>query len=225
MLCTLKSAMAYPPIPWTPPCCITTSIMHWGISVYLWVWIKSLSLQSIGYVPSFALAQQIPDSLYFSYVHFLWCNCFKWGKMFIDFHTHILKILEVDLLAAGCFSIFFLWKHFQSLSAQRPTDGSSEALQCYQNLTNVHCCAPLLLRFSGSAHPDSCIFITSLSPLQKLVSTSEVLLHLCLFLCPGLATEGLSNTRYFDWIAIFLSSVESLCSVFYIAHRCIKMQR
>lgn len=119
--------------------------------------------------------------------------------------TH--SYLRFDLLAAGFFSVFLLWKHFKVFLPRRPTDGSSEILQRSQ--------IPLsssLLSFSFSY---LCALLCTIAPqiwlgssrhlhfyhiylLQWLVLTSKDLLHLCLSLCPGLAAEVSSNTVFWS---------------------------
>ncbi len=122
----------------------------------------------------------------------------KYGKMFRDSHkhAHILKILDIDLLACFFFPQYFCCgKKFKVFLLRRPTDGSSEALQCSQNplsrslhsISFSHLCATLctVAPQIRARLIQTSAFLSHLSVLDRLGSTSEDLLHLCLSVCQG----------------------------------------
>lgn len=160
----------------------------------------------------------------------------KYGLFFFyRFSQRRSYLRNTWFIGCVCFSQYFCCGKKKVFLLRRPIDGSSEALQRSQNPLSSS-----LLSFSFShlcvklctATPQiwawliqtSAFFLSHLSLLDRLASTSEVLLHLCLSLCPGMAAEVLSNAQYFHPIIVFfLSSVEGLWILYH--YKIISMKR
>lgn len=135
------------------------------------------------------------------------------------------KLIDYLLVFSWYFS---LWKHFKVFLLRTPTDGSLEVLQCSQNpllgsllsfsfshLCELLCTIAPQIWLGSSRHLH--FYHISLFLLRRLAWTSEVLFHLCLSLCPGMAAEVFKTTQYFVQISAFLSSTEGfwMCIIYY----------